>query len=117
MRRETINRWRRQNAGLRAWLFEQIGRNALELKPFVDRRVAQQAIAGSPDAQKLFYMLVAKVGMLPGDDHDVMPAGVSMVYNFLIPRPATPVIPGVTVREYDAQGQELPADIPTIAVR
>ena len=23
-------------------------------------------------------MLVAKVGMPPGDDHDVMPAGVSM---------------------------------------
>ena len=32
-------------------------------------------------------------------------------------RPETPVIPGVTVREFDAQGQELPADIPTIAVR
>ena len=46
-----------------------------------------------------------------------MPAGVSMVYNFLIPRPETPVIPGVTVREFDAQGRELPADIPTIAVR
>ena len=55
--------------------------------------------------------------MLPGDDHDVMPAGASMVYNFLIPRPATPVIPGVTVREYDAQGQELAADIPTVVVR
>ena len=117
MRRETINRWRRQNAGLRAWLFEQIGRNALELKPFVDRRVAQQAIAGSPDAQKLFYMFVAKVGMSPGDDHDVMPAGASITYNFLIPRPATPVIPGVTVREFDSKGRELPADIPTIAVR
>ena len=87
VRRETINRWRRRNPRLRTWLFEHIGQNALELKPFVDRRVAQQAIAGSPDAQKLFYMFVAKVGMPPGDDDDAPPAGVSMIYNFLIPRP------------------------------
>ena len=40
-----------------------------------------------------------------------------MVYNFLIPRPATPVIPGVTVREFNAQGRQLPPDIPTVAVR
>ena len=54
---------------------------------------------------------------LPGNESDA-PAGAvpSMVYNFLIPRPETPVIPGVTVREFD-QGRQLPADIPTIAVR
>jgi len=40
-----------------------------------------------------------------------------MVYNFLVPRPETPVIPGVTVREFDTQGRQLPADIPTITVR
>ena len=55
---------------------------------------------------------------LPAGESDV-PAGgaTSMVYNFLIPRPSMPVVPGVTVREFDAQGRELPADIPTIAVR
>ena len=113
VRRETINRWRRRNPGLRAWLFENIGRNALELQPFVDRRVAQQAIAGSPDAQKLFYQFVAKVGMPPGDDGDLPPAaGSAITYNFLIPRPQTPVIRGVTVNEVP----QLPANIPTVAV-
>lgn len=55
---------------------------------------------------------------LPGDERDAPSSSApSMVYNFLVPRPATPVIPGVTVREFDTQGRQLPADIPTIAVR
>lgn len=111
--RETINRWRRRNPRLRAWLFEQIGRYAAELKPFVDRRVAQQAIAGSPDAQKLFYTFVAKVGMPPGEDGDAPPVGTAFTMNFLIPRPETPVIPGVTVREVAPQ---IPDNIPTVEV-
>ena len=100
VRRETINRWRRRNSQLRAWLFERIGQHAVELKPLVDRRVAQQAIAGSPDHQKLFYQFVAKVGLPAGDEGDGPPvAGASIVMNYLVPRPETPVIPGVTVRE------------------
>ena len=35
-----------------------------------------------------------------------------MIYNFLVPRPQTPVIPGVTVREVP----QLPPNIPTVAV-
>lgn len=105
VRRETINRWRRRNGRLRAWLYEQIGRHAAELKPFVDRRVAQQAMAGSPEHQKLFYQFVAKVGLPPDEGSDEPPAG-SFTMNFLVPRPEMPVIPGVIVRQ--VQPPQLP---------
>jgi hypothetical protein len=67
VRRETITRWRRLNAPLRQWLWEHIGAKAEELRPFVDRRVDQLAMSGSPDHTKLYYQFVAKVGR-PFDD-------------------------------------------------
>ena len=118
VRRETITRWRRRNAGLRAWLGEQIGARAGELRPFVDRRVTALAVSGSPEHTKLFYQFVAKVGRSFDDDSTA--SGVpACIVNLLCPRPeeyaaafnqppaaATPM----------TSGRQLPAmaDIPVI---
>ena len=46
VRRETVNRRRRWKPGLQAWLYDQMGRRALGLKPIVDRRVPHLALRG-----------------------------------------------------------------------
>jgi hypothetical protein len=86
VRRETITRWRRRNAGLRTWLGDQIGARAGELRPFVDRRVTQLAISGSSEHMRLFYQFVAKVGR-PFDDDSPAPGVAACIVNLLCPRP------------------------------
>ncbi len=112
VQRETITRWRRGNPQLWNWVYENIGEAAVALKPLVDRRVAELAKSGSAEHQKLFYQFVAKVS--PPEEADVVPGGVQVVQNFLVPRPEMP------------QGQPstpalLPAidlsKIPTVTVR
>ena len=77
----------------------------------------QVLMTGDPKELETFGRILGVVPTGTADASEGSGASSGIVYNFLIPRPATPVVPGVTVREYDAQGQELPADIPTIAVR
>jgi hypothetical protein len=92
VRRETISRWRRRNARLRAWLYEALGERASELRAFVDRRVTQLAISGSPDHMKLFYQFVAKVGLPVAAGEELssdsqVPSNAGVIINVLTPRP------------------------------
>ena len=121
----TVALWkfRRRYPWVEPWSDELLIEQARPLFGAIMRRMGLTALqgGGSPQHAEQFCKMLAGFydRSLPAGESDV-PAGggaPSMVYNFLIPRPATPVIPGVTVREYDAQGQELPADIPTITVR
>ena len=88
VRRETICRWRRRNPKLRRWLYDMIGRDAEDRRPFVDRRVTHLAEAGSVDHAKLYYQFVAKVGIPGGDGGgDGALTGIVVTNNFLVPRP------------------------------
>lgn len=114
VRRETICRWRRRNGALRQWLATSIGGDALEMRPFVDRRVTHLALQGSPEHIKLYYQFVVKFGMPIGDAGDVAAAGIQVIQNYLVPRPEMPVIGAPKGMPTPLQ---LPADIPTIKVR
>jgi hypothetical protein len=74
-------------------------------------------MTGDPKELETFGRILGVVPTGTADTSEGSGTSSGMVYNFLIPRPSMPVVPGVTVREFDAQGLELAADIPTIAVR
>lgn len=95
VRRETVNRWRRRNPRLRVWLYDSIGRHSVDMRPMVDRRVAQLAIQGSAEHMKLFYQFVAKVGVPRDDAPGTDPMGdqddARCVINILVPHPELPM--------------------------
>ena len=81
------------------------------------RRMGLTALQGGGSSQHADQYLQDVGGFydrpLPGGERDAtVGSAPSMVYNFLVPRPQTPVIPGVTVNEVP----QLPANIPTVAV-
>lgn len=117
VQRETINRWRRQNSALREWIFERIGHHAAERRPFVDRRVAHLAEAGSVEHAKLFYQFVAKIG--PPPDSDGGDPRIIVQNNFLVPRPDyAPAAPPVALPAASRESTVSPArKVPVIAVR
>jgi hypothetical protein len=95
VRRETVNRWRRLNPPLWAWLRAQVSHTIEELRPFVDRRIAQLALQGSPEHAKLYYQFIAKLEIPMGDG---VPSAPIVHMNFLIPRPEPVVLSTLTAR-------------------
>ena len=103
----TVALWkfRRRYPWVEPWSDAVLIEQARPLFGAIMRRMGLTALqgGGSPQHAEQYCKMLAGFydRSLPAGESDV-PAGggaPAMVYNFLIPRPATPVIPGVTVRE------------------
>ena len=113
LRISRMSLWRihRRNPGLRRWVHQQLlERNEHLVGPVIHMLGSTAIRTKSAKHAELF---LRAVGCFDGKVEDTLSAhgaGGGMIMNFLIPRPETPVIPGVTVREYDSNGQLLPAN-------
>ena len=120
VRRETVNRWRRRNPRLRAWLHQRIRQRAEDMRPYVDRRVTHLALSGSVEHTKLFYQYIAKVGA-PHEDGEDSPEDSRYVthVNILVPCPEVPNGGRMPVFGPQPAVTGMPdlKDIPTVSVR
>ena len=118
----TVALWkfRRRYPWVEPWSDALVIEQARPLFGAIMRRMGLTALQGGGSPQHADQYCKMHAGLygrsLSGGDGDAPTSNApSIVYNFLIPRPETPVIPGVTVHEVDAAPSS-PA-IPTIAVR
>jgi hypothetical protein len=116
------SRWH-DGAGYDEWRAEQLHGAAVRLfnrgKVAVGYRILQ---TGDPKELETFGRVLGVLPQWPPSDDGeavpgVAPGAPYMVMNYLVPRPETPVIPGVVVNEVDATGKLMPANIPIVAVR
>jgi hypothetical protein len=113
--RQTIWETCQRHPDIWIWINRQLEDSCPTFVAAVVRRTAMLAMQGSDKHADIYlrYMAGGYARPLPGDGSDA-PAGSQFTMNFLIPRPETPVIPGVTVREVQPQ---LAANVPTVEVR
>jgi hypothetical protein len=99
-----VSLWRihRRNPGLRRWVAEQCrSRNEHLISPVIYMLGATAMRTKSPKHAELFLRATGSLDFR--DEHDTEgPAAGGFTMNFLVPRPETPIIPGVTVREVHA---------------
>ena len=115
----TVALWkfRRRYPWVEPWSDALLIEQARPLFGAIMRRMGLTALQGGGSSQHADQYCKMWAGFydrpLPGGERDAtVGSAPSMVYNFLVPRPQTPVIPGVTVNEVP----QLPANIPTVAV-
>jgi hypothetical protein len=110
--KQTVWALQRRHPELLAWINDEfIGRNRTLFGP-LQFRLGQLGIQGSVQAAAL-YLHSLTMGFGNGESAATLPAGLTVIQNYLVPRPEYPKLPEPT----KSAAPVMLADIPTVAVR